>query len=587
MYKKRQSKKTRNIKKKINRKTKKTNIRKNKFSRRTKYRTRKNRGGMAGIATKGKPSDATNFFIDHSNISYLSKGSNGFTFVATLNPSDISNSPYTSTDAETYGQPVNKILFKLVFLRNRREQSEDIYFSDQSQHNLKLLLAREQSFNEEVEIQKEVYTKTMDYLEPICPAIVFSQIYKDDRGKLDILQKIKNRTSADGRTRQILNSIINQGKRFSIGLIVMEFADGYMTMYDIDHLPNNNPKKITQGRVECIFRYLLLELALKTGYHHADFHNGNLFIKPDNNNANPNYNYFYKPTITTSKLGKPLLIDFGLTVKIQEDYLQRIKNECTKKNYLKALQILCRIPRKDGERIDYYDWRENYGWACNIEHYGKEDYISINRYIDALFTTRNIGKEALKDEFNKTHPHGPTLPLKDESSKIAVKENNFIEPEKEKEVTSAATNGIAFDEPLKHEEPEKEPEKEEEQVKINPDNFWNSTVDPKTGNTYYYNTITGRVTWDRPAVMDAHKEEEKPRETNQKKQNNSNLFVSPEKSESSRLNMEDIHDDDYEQIPNLVDIPTRQKELKRGKPKYEQNDDESNSSDYGEITSSY
>lgn len=91
----------------------------------TKNRTRKDRGGMSGIGVKGKHRVAANSFIKHSTIEYLAKGSNGFTFVATLNNDGIPNSPYTSTDAETFSQPVNKILLKLIFLNKPKVKKSD------------------------------------------------------------------------------------------------------------------------------------------------------------------------------------------------------------------------------------------------------------------------------------------------------------------------------------------------------------------------------------------------------------------------------------------------------------------------------
>ena len=388
-------------------------------------KTRKIRGGMSGIDVKGEQIDAAHFFIEHSTIEYLSKGSNGFTFVATLNASDVDNSPYTSTDAETYGHPVSKILLKLIFVNKpKAAESEHIFFTGDSDNLLKLALATQPAFNHEVNIQKEVYTKTMDYLEPICPAIVFSNIYKDKTAKSDILTSIRNHTVPGGKTRAILDSIVVKKSEFNLGLIVMEFADGYMMQYDLEDLPMDDPKKINSMWFDCIFKYLLLELALKTGYHHADFHTSNLLIKPeDTRNPNP-YRYFDIRT----QLGKPLLIDFGLSVKIKEPKLQEIQEKCAKKDYLGALEVLCTIPRKDGSKINK-GWENYYGWVCNIKKYRTSEYVydRYNKSLDMMFSAREKAKELLQEEFNKTHPDGPHLPLVVVSSKNAVKEDILSE----------------------------------------------------------------------------------------------------------------------------------------------------------------
>lgn len=35
-----------------------------------------------------------------------------------------------------------------------------------------------------------------------------------------------------------------------------------------------------------------------------------------------------------------------------------------------------------------------------------------------------------------------------------------------------------------------------------PPHNWKSTIDPSSGNEYYYNTVSGEVTWDKPEEMD-------------------------------------------------------------------------------------
>ena len=137
------------------------------------------------------------------------------------------------------------------------------------------------------------------------------------------------------------------------------------------------------------------------------------------------------------------MIDFGLSVKIPNDKLENIKTFMEEGEFLAALRELCSIPRKDKERIDRNEWRNHYGWACNFSGPDNYYYTLLDNNVEKLFIARETAKTMLRNKFNETHPHGPTLPLKTESSKIAVKENNFIEPpkkieeEKEEEPRSA------------------------------------------------------------------------------------------------------------------------------------------------------
>ena len=171
MYKKRQTKKTRHIKKKFNQKTNKIvkrnkNTNKNKRANKNKKTRVYSKGGMSGI----KPieglgeEEAFNNFINHSNITFLTKGANGVTFIAELPPGAIHNSSYISTDAATYGQRVKHLIIKFAFLYNDEDEKYwiddpddpdkqiiDDYKLNVQFHGLdNLALGSEEDFNREV-----------------------------------------------------------------------------------------------------------------------------------------------------------------------------------------------------------------------------------------------------------------------------------------------------------------------------------------------------------------------------------------------------------------------------------------------------
>jgi hypothetical protein len=458
---KRQSKKTRHIKKKINKKTNKTvkPKRTNKSMKSKRYR----KGGMSGI----KPieglgeEEAFNNFIDHSRITFLTKGANGVTFVAELLADSIRQSPYISTDAATYGQRVKYLIIKFAFLYNpdnnrywkkdkkdpRKQILDDDKLNVQFYNLNNLALGLEEDLNREIEIQKDVYLKTMDYLEPICPAVVYSKIEKDPSRISRILNKLKTNTPIDSQASQILNSFIQQrGDYDYIGIIGMEYAGGYETLHNLMYSPRVTPdnKKLYKE----MSMYLLLELADKAGYTHGDFHGGNLMI---NTNLGGYFNGIQ---------GKPLLIDFGYAIKIEEPILSEIKREYDGRNYTTALQKICSVNRSDDVAIK--DFPSYYGWACgyvdpnmNKEQIDTEIYrktkakidgykaitgkrklkpqevyelerpvledmanpansrfpTNTNASLDRLFQQRKQATDELVVSFKREHPYGPDLPL--------------------------------------------------------------------------------------------------------------------------------------------------------------------------------
>jgi hypothetical protein len=366
---------------------------------------------MTGIAIKDQAigeKKAFLSFLNNSTIKYLSRGSFGTTFIATLDDPFIPNSPYKSTDAETYGQPVPTIIIKIVSINDEDE------------------------FINEVNIQKEIYSKTMEYLEPICPAIVYSKIYESTEEKNSILNKIRSSMSDTRYIESYLDPDVD------VGIIVMEFADGYKLLHYLQKDPNY---KLYKNMI----MFLLLELALKTGYSHADFHIGNLMINTTSTT------YFKQTNPSEPKIiGKPLLIDFGLTNEIPHDILNLIKEHCDKEEYTTALHYLCEVNRRDNESIK--DYPEAYGWVCGSvdpnmnrkqikEEIDDRYYMGDSRYdvleemadisnmrfapdtnetIKLLFKQR---KKAIKDlviTFNPRHIGGPQLPLNEKGKKEII-----------------------------------------------------------------------------------------------------------------------------------------------------------------------
>lgn len=356
------------------------------------------KGGMSGITAKEgmDPGKAINFFLEHSTIEYLSKGSNGITLVATLHPNTVS--PYKSTDVDTYGQDVAHILLKLVLFRDAFTTSKRAEFGfeyKEERQTIKLRFTEENEFQKEIIRQKEVYEKTRDYLEPICPAIVFSNVYGGAK-KSGVLNKILSNCLVSDGTHAMLNSIRLLSHMYgSVGIIAMEFADNYSTLHDL-RKPHFTYKRDNIGL------YLILELALKTGYSHADFHGSNIMMKQIPEGGYP---YFLNgPPI------KPLFIDFGLSVKIPRVKYEQIQQLCNDGKYVEALAVLCTVPRRDGMRLNTTHAERLYGWACK-----PENAKTTNRVVAELFQQREEAKQYLLDN---PQPAWPKLPIRDTTTVV-------------------------------------------------------------------------------------------------------------------------------------------------------------------------
>lgn len=342
---------------------KKNNIKNKNKKRSITRRLRKKKGGMSGVKRQDdlNESEAFETFLSNSSCKYMSNGSNGIILKLTIENINIDTSPYLSTDIDTYGLKVPIILLKIVFIKKSADKAT-VLIEVKPKLKTQFVLATDNEFNEEIDIQKCVYIKTKEYLEPLCPTILFDDILKEDDTKSTFLEKIFNSSTADTTTTMIVKDIQNNMDNFDIGIFAMEFADGYSNLLKSTGDNFNLYKEMSM--------FLLLQLALKTGYTHADFHQNNIMInftstnyfKTNNSTAQYLKSYFYHIEPEPIIIGKPLLVDFGLAQKIPESTQKLIQDLCSSDNYTEALNVLCSVNRKDGEHI--HDFPGHYGWAC-------------------------------------------------------------------------------------------------------------------------------------------------------------------------------------------------------------------------------
>ena len=301
---------------------------------------------------------------------------------------------------ETFGKPVVNLVLKLVLICNTKKRF---------QLNPREMISNvfEDDFTNEINIQTDIYFKTINYLQPLCPGIVYSEIIKDKTDIKTFLGLINNKCDVELQPLIIeLNKICAINPDVSIGLIGMECASDYSTLGQALNIfrKSNETIAIIRGCAQ----YALLKLATDTGYSHNDFHNNNILLVSSTN-------YFNEGTI------QPMLIDFGRAVKIPPDILSKIKEHIKNKNYVDALSLLCDKSYAHEFLTSLEHVGSHYGWVCGDYNLSQDDYLQI---ADRELQSRNIQitkanltqppdkKYRLKNisDYEKTYPKPTKLP---------------------------------------------------------------------------------------------------------------------------------------------------------------------------------
>jgi hypothetical protein len=278
------------------------------------------------------PDDIFNDFLNNSkNIQYVADGANGIIYKVIV-PNSY-ESGYTYIDPNYYGEPVRDIALKLCILKH----------SDIS------------SFKSEVNIQTNIFQKSMGHLQPLCPAILYSTVLRDSQKRELVNRMIK--IDSDVKTHKLpyLESEIDidggllTDSKFLIGVIAMEFENGYKRLYDY----LKSPSLSREMKIKYIHYglYIILKLALETGYSQADFHTANIMIHPE-------MDYFGKNS------GRPLILDFGYSRKISPKVMNKITELIKMGKYIDALKWVCGVKRTDNSSITKEAWSSYYGWVC-------------------------------------------------------------------------------------------------------------------------------------------------------------------------------------------------------------------------------
>jgi len=349
-----------------------------------------------GVLIKTNPEEAINFFIENcSKINWLRETANsasGVIFECILKEGVVS--PYEMIRSTDFKSSVKKILIKIVGIRSevRGEYDDDTWsvpFKTVSPPLGIKNLEKEETFTREINIQTDIFLKTISYLNPLCPAPIYASIKKDKANAIEFMSKLKMPdeyglfSNATNRLITVIIEKITSGSIPYLGILGMEIADGYETFFD---LYSRGSMRDNIRTYENMIRLKNLELALKTGYSQGDFHTGNMLV-------NPSVTGYY-----AGIPGNALIIDFGYANKIPPEKLQEIKQLVSENKFVEALKIFNTLVRSDN--LPLSENPEVYGWLS----YNFDNVTNLNVVYDMPheLAEENVKLLALKQAEEKT-----------------------------------------------------------------------------------------------------------------------------------------------------------------------------------------
>jgi len=372
------------------------------------------KGGLL-LKYAGKSEDLFNDYLKNATkLTYISDGANGIIYKLTVPESYTSGYSYIAPN--NYGKPVREIAIKLCVLTN-----SDI-----------------NAFKNEVNIQTSIFKKSIQYLQPICPGILHSGVLRENKKNYFIKRLLQIDPSIRSYKLPYLESEIDiatellTNRKYFIGLIVMEYENGYKRLFD--YINSKTLPKEMKIKYILYGLFIIIKLAIETGYSQADFHVANIMI-------HPSLDYFGK------RSGRPIILDFGYSRKIPQKTMNMIVSLVKSKDYISALKWICSVKRSDESSITKEEWTSHYGWVCRdwdllnsrsklkkssqSSHLSKKSLITVgeefplsipkgityaNNYeLQLLFNKRSLYQVELTNQFinlNKESPiNYPLLPL--------------------------------------------------------------------------------------------------------------------------------------------------------------------------------
>jgi hypothetical protein len=251
------------------------------------------------------PKDVFYDFINSSVISYVGAGSSGLGLLS----SNPTNDSYKILTTNNENVVCSELFIKIVPIyadKFFQPQFNDLYIRKDDLW-AEIASSAEEEYWSEVRIQNDIYKKSNENLEPICPPIVFSEcldhassialleILFDNLDKSAIPPDLFRVMMEDDPLTKIATKIrLPRYHRIKLGIIGMGFTKGYQSLYSAVRGKDADEKKPYLD----LAVYELLRL-YSIGYLHGDFSQQNIMI-------NTTYNY------TGANSGRAMLIDFGM-----------------------------------------------------------------------------------------------------------------------------------------------------------------------------------------------------------------------------------------------------------------------------------
>ena len=304
------------------------------------------------------PKDVFYDFINSSVISYVGAGSSGLGLLS----SNPTNDSYKILTTNNENVVCSQLFIKIVPVYTDkffRPLFKDLYIRKDDLW-AEIFSSAEEEFWNEVRIQNEIYKKTNENLEPICPPIVFSECL-DNATSIAMLEMLFDSLDKSAIPPDLfrvmmeedpLNKIATKLKLpryhgIKLGIIGMGFTKGYQSLHSAVRGKDVAEKKPYLD----LAVYELLRL-YSIGYLHGDFSQTNIMINPD-------YNY------TGTNSGRAILIDFGMTFQHNQP----------------DGDILRILERMRDTRVPFIGIapteHENYNWFINyINRYSRESIVA-------------------------------------------------------------------------------------------------------------------------------------------------------------------------------------------------------------------
>jgi hypothetical protein len=363
------------------------------------------KGGLL-IKPKYTEESAFNYFISNSKISVFDSGSSGIIFKCVIN--NVNNSPYKMIRTGYYSNNVSTILIKLCLIKNDNKDYYNFKFNLKNENlndfdtDIKNV-ATEKEFIKEVEVQRDIYNKTKEFNNPICPCIIYSNHLKTkSKDDIELLKNIINRLNSYNKmiiNKNVLN-VYENDEKITIGLIGMEIAEGYqplcIVLDEIDYKmknPKNDLLNLShlKQKYECMAKLKYIEMAVKTGYSHNDFHDCNFLINK-------------KDKVLFDIRGNIMILDFGDALKIDKNIMEKINNLYKNNNFTEILNELYRI---DDVRNFPQMNLSQYNWLIKLEKYTNDIIKILNEQQiknEELFKKNAVGRGGSnKTNKNKTN----------------------------------------------------------------------------------------------------------------------------------------------------------------------------------------